>query len=145
MLLLLAAMLPGAARAQTEHPVSIVLVHGAFVDGSGWQATYELLKRSGYEVLIVQNTTESLAGDVAATGRTIARARHPVVLVGHSYGGAVITLAGNDPKVRSLVYISAFAPDEGETVLQLAERAVPGEPGAPLLPPSDGFLLVDPA
>lgn len=147
MFLILAAMLPGGAKAQTEtdRQVSIVLVHGAFVDGSGWQATYELLRGRGYEVLVVQNPTETLAGDVAVTRRTIARARYPVVLVGHSYGGAVITLAGNDPKVRSLVYISAFAPDQGETVLQLAERSVPGEPGAPLLPPSDGYLLVDPA
>lgn len=142
---LFAAMLPAAASAQTERPVSIVLVHGAFVDGSGWQATYELLRGRGYEVLIVQNPTETLTGDVEATERVIARARHPVVLVGHSYGGAVITLAGNNPKVRSLVYISAFAPDAGETVLQLAERPAPGETGAPLLPPSDGFLLVDPA
>lgn len=142
---LVAAFFPGAAVAQAERPVSIVLVHGAFVDGSGWQATYELLSGRGYEVLVVQNPTLSLTGDVAATRRVIARARHPVVLVGHSYGGAVITEAGNDPKVRSLVFISAFAPDAGETVLQLAEQTVPGEPGAPLLPPSDGFLLVDPA
>jgi pimeloyl-ACP methyl ester carboxylesterase len=142
---LMAATLPGAATAQTEQPVSIVLVHGAFVDGSGWQATYDLLSRRGYEVLVVQNPTLSLTGDVEATERVIARARHPVVLVGHSYGGAVITLAGNNPRVRSLVYISAFAPDAGETVRQLAEQHVAGEPGAPLLPPRDGFLLVDPA
>ena len=144
-LLLFAAALPGAATAQTERPVSIVLVHGAFVDGSGWQATYDLLTRRGYEVLVVQNPTLSLTGDAEATQRVIARAHHPVVLVGHSYGGAVITMAGNDAKVRSLVYISAFAPDTGETVFQLATRPVPGEPGPPLLPPTDGFLLVDPA
>jgi pimeloyl-ACP methyl ester carboxylesterase len=144
-LFLFAAAVPGAAAAQTERPVSIVLVHGAFVDGSGWQATYELLTRRGYEVLIVQNPTVSLAGDVEATRQVIARAHHPVILVGHSYGGAVITEAGNDPKVRTLVYISAFAPDAGESVAQLATREVPGEPGAPLLPPSNGFLLVDPA
>ena len=136
---------PAAGTTPPEQPVSIVLVHGAFVDGSGWQATNDLLRARGYEVLVVQNPTLTLTGDVEATERVIARARHPVVLVGHSYGGAVITLAGNDPKVRSLVYISAFAPDTGETVFQLATRPVPGEPGPPLLPPSNGQLLVDPA
>ncbi|WP_420139032.1 alpha/beta fold hydrolase [Sphingomonas sp.] len=136
----------GAAHAQPpEKPVSIVLVHGAFVDGSGWQATYEILTGHGYEVLVVQNSTASLTGDVDETKRVIARARHPVILVAHSYGGAVITQAGNDPKVERLVYFSAFAPDVGETVFQLATKPVPGEPGPPLLPPSDGQLLVDPA
>jgi pimeloyl-ACP methyl ester carboxylesterase len=144
-LFFIAAAFPGAAIAQAEQPVSIVLVHGAFVDGSGWRETYDLLTRRGYEVLIVQNPTLTLTGDVEATRRVIARARHPVVLVGHSYGGAVITIAGNDPKVRRLVYFSAFAPDAGETVLQLATAPVPGEPGPPLLPPSEGFLITDPA
>lgn len=146
---IVAALAPATAFAQTqktvEKPISIVLVHGAFVDASGWKATYDLLTHDGYEVLVVQNSTLTLTGDVDATRRVIARARHPVVLVGHSYGGAVITLAGNDPKVRSLVYIAAFAPDDGETVLKLATQPVPGEPGAPLLPPSDGQLIVDPA
>lgn len=145
LLALAAAVLPGTAGAQGEKPLSVVLVHGAFVDGSGWQRTYELLVRQGYEVLVVQNPTISLAGDVDATRRVIARAKHPVVLVGHSYGGAVITEAGNDPKVRGLVYIAAFSPDAGESVLKLAEEKIDGEPGAPLLPPSDGYLLVDPA
>jgi pimeloyl-ACP methyl ester carboxylesterase len=140
-----AAALPIAAMAQPDKPVSIVLVHGAFVDGSGWQSTYELLARQGYEVLVVQNPTISLAGDVDATNRAIARAKHPVVLVGHSYGGAVITEAGNNPKVRSLIYIAAFAPDAGESVLSLAEEKIPNEPGAPLLPPNDGYLFVDQA
>lgn len=139
------AALPIASMAQTQKPVSVVLVHGAFVDGSGWKATYDILTKEGYEVLIVQNPTLSLKGDVDATARVIARAKHPVVLVGHSYGGAVITEAGNDPKVRSLAYIAAFAPDAGESVFDLATREVPGEPGAPLLPPSDGYLLVDQA
>jgi len=146
---IVAALAPATAFAQTqktvEKPFSIVLVHGAFVDASGWKATYDLLTQHGYEVLVVQNSTLTLTGDVDATRRVIARARHPVVLVGHSYGGAVITLAGNDPKVRSLVYIAAFAPDDGETVLKLATQPVPGEPGPPVLPPSDGQLMLDPA
>jgi pimeloyl-ACP methyl ester carboxylesterase len=124
---------------------SIVLVHGAFVDGSGWRDTYEILTQRGFEVIVVQNPTVSLAGDVAVTHRAIAAAKHPVILVGHSYGGAVITEAGADPKVHSLVYIAAFAPEVGENVFSLATRPVPGETGAPLLPPRDGFLFVDPA
>ena len=149
LLWIVAALAPVTAFAQpekaVEKPFSIVLVHGAFVDASGWQATYDLLTQHGYEVLVVQNSTLTLTGDVDATRRVIARARHPVVLVGHSYGGAVITLAGNDPKVRSLVYLAAFAPDDGESVLKLATQPVPGEPGPPLLPPSDGQLIIDPA
>jgi pimeloyl-ACP methyl ester carboxylesterase len=136
---------PGIALAQAAKSASIVLVHGAFVDGSGWQAVTEILSKNGYEVLVVQNPTISLKGDVEATERVIAQAQHPVTLVGHSYGGAVITEAGNNPKVRNLVYLAAFAPDAGESVAQLASKPVPGEPGAPLLPPTDGFLLVDPA
>jgi pimeloyl-ACP methyl ester carboxylesterase len=146
---LAAAALAGPALASPtkapEKPVSIVLVHGAFVDGSGWQGVYTVLTRDGYEVLVVQNPTISLKGDVAATRQAIAKARHPVVLVGHSYGGAVITEAGSDPKVRSLVYLAAFAPDVGESVATLAAKPVPGEASAPLLPPRDGYLLVDPA
>jgi len=144
---LLAMTLASTASAQTpgEKPVSIVLVHGAFVDASGWKPVYDILTRDGYEVLVVQNPTVTLKDDVEATRQVIARATKPVVLVGHSYGGAVITEAGADPKVRSLVYLAAFAPDVGETVFELATRPTPGEEGAPLLPPSDGFLLVDPA
>jgi pimeloyl-ACP methyl ester carboxylesterase len=142
--LALSTAAPGTAIAQTEKPVSIVLVHGAFVDGSGWQAVHDILTKDGYEVLVVQNPTISLDGDVAATERVIASAKHPVVLVGHSYGGAVITQAGDNPKVRSLVYLAAFAPDAGETVAGLNETPTPGESKAPLLPPSDGYLLVDP-
>jgi pimeloyl-ACP methyl ester carboxylesterase len=140
---LLLFALPAAAQAG-EQPYSVVLVHGAFVDGSGWQKTFEVLKKNGYEVIVVQNPTISLAGDAAVTRRAISAAQHPVILVGHSYGGAVITEAGMDPKVKSLVYIAAFAPEAGETVEQLATTPIPGEPGAPLLPPRDGFLLVDP-
>ncbi|MBO9711641.1 MAG: alpha/beta hydrolase [Sphingomonas sp.] len=136
-----------AAPAQTvpDKPVSIVLVHGAFVDASGWKSVYDILTRDGYEVLVVQNPTITLEGDVEATKQVIAKASKPVVLVGHSYGGAVITEAGADPKVRSLVYLAAFAPDVGESVFELATRPVPGEPSPPLLPPSDGFIIVDPA
>ncbi len=136
------------ADAQTrgaDKPVSIVLVHGAFVDASGWKSVYDILTRDGYEVLVVQNPTVSLEGDVEATRQVIARASKPVLLVGHSYGGAVITEAGTDPKVKSLAYIAAFAPDVGESVFELATRPVPGESGPPLLPPSDGFIIVDPA
>ena len=130
----------------TEKPVSVVLVHGAFVDASGWQAVYDLLTKDGFEVLVVQNPTISLEGDVAATERAIAKAKHPVVLVGHSYGGMVITEAGNHLNVRSLVYLGAYAPDAGESVETLAAQPTPpGEAKAPLLPPQDGYLIVDPS
>ena len=99
--------------------VSIVLVHGGFVGGSGWQGVYNILKKDGYSVSIVQNPTISLGDDVAVTKRVIAAQPGPVILVGHSYGGAVITEAGNDPKVAALVYITAFAPDRGESVSTL--------------------------
>ena len=132
-------------RIMKEANVSIVLVHGAFVDGSGWQTVYAILTARGYEVLVVQNPTVTLEGDVAATERVIGLARHPVVLVGHSYGGAVITEAGDDAKVTALVYIAAFVPDAGESVASLnAIAAEPGEAKAPVLPPRDGFLTVDP-
>jgi pimeloyl-ACP methyl ester carboxylesterase len=133
-----------AARAQ-ERAVSIVLVHGAFVDASGWRPVYDLLSQKGYEVLVVQNPTITLDGDAAIVRQAIAQAKHPVVLVGHSYGGAVITEAGVVPKVKSLVYLAAFAPDAGESVLQLASTPVPDAAPAPLLPPKDGFIQVDPA
>jgi pimeloyl-ACP methyl ester carboxylesterase len=128
-----------------DKPVSIVLVHGAFVDGSGWQKVYEILSKDGYEVLVVQNSTSTLDGDVAATQQVIARAKHPVILVGHSYGGAVITEAGNDPKVQSLVYIAAFAPEAGESVETLVTEPLPGVTPVPTLPLQDGSLIVDPA
>ncbi|MFB6464900.1 alpha/beta fold hydrolase [Bradyrhizobium tunisiense] len=126
-----------------EKTVSVVLVHGAFVDGSGWKDTYDVLANAGYEVLVVQQPTISLRDDVAETERVIAKARHPVVLVGHSYGGMVITEAGDNPKVRSLVYLAAFAPDAGESVSTLAEAPVPaGEHKAPLVAEGN-YLLVD--
>jgi pimeloyl-ACP methyl ester carboxylesterase len=129
----------------TEKDISIVLVHGGFVDGSGWQAVHAILAKDGYEVIVVQNPTISLADDVAVTRRAIAGARHPVVLVGHSYGGVVITEAGNDPKVTSLAYIAAFAPDAGESVEALIANPPPGAAVPPILPPQDGFLKLDSA
>ena len=125
--------------------VSIVLVHGGFVDGSGWRGVHQELSSKGYEVIVVQNPTISLADDVAVTRRAIASASHPVVLVGHSYGGVVITEAGNDPKVKSLAYIAAFAPDAGESVETLISTPAPGAPVPPILPPVDGFLKLDAA
>jgi pimeloyl-ACP methyl ester carboxylesterase len=133
------------AGANKEANVSVVLVHGAFVDGSGWQTIHAILSVRGYEVLIVQNPTLTLQGDVAATERVIGLARHPVILVGHSYGGAVITEAGDHPKVTAVVYLAAFVPDVDESVASLNEYpAEAGEAKAPVLPPQDGFLIVDP-
>src|SRR3954453_5143914 len=123
----------------------IVLVHGGFVDGSGWEGVYQILKKDGYRVVIVQNPTLSLADDVAATKRIIHAQDAPVLLVGHSYGGAVITEAGNDPQVAGLVYIAAFAPDKGESVSTLIKDPPPGAPVPPILPPQDGYLFLDKA
>ena len=122
---------------------NIVLVHGGFVDGSGWQGVYKALKKNGYAVTIVQNPTFSLADDVAVTKRALATQNGPVILVGHSYGGVVITEAGNDPKVAGLVYIAAFAPDKGESVAALIKDPPPGAPVPPILPPQDGYLFLD--
>jgi pimeloyl-ACP methyl ester carboxylesterase len=124
---------------------NIVLVHGGFVDGSGWEGVYKALKNDGYTVAIVQNPTIALADDVAVTKRAIAAQNGPVILVGHSYGGAVVTEAGNDPKVVGLVYITAFAPDKGESVASLIKDPPPGAPVPPILPPQDGYLLLDKA
>jgi pimeloyl-ACP methyl ester carboxylesterase len=123
--------------------VTVVLVHGGFVDGSGWEDVYKILKKDGYNVSVVQNPTLSLADDVAATKRIVAAQTGPVILVGHSYGGVVITEAGNDPNVAGLVYIAAFAPDKGESVAALIKDPVPGAPVPPILPPQDGFLSLD--
>jgi pimeloyl-ACP methyl ester carboxylesterase len=124
---------------------NVVLVHGGFVDGSGWQGVYAALKKDGYLVSIVQNPTISLADDVAVTRRMLATQDGPVILVGHSYGGAVITEAGNDPKVVGLVYIAAFAPDKGESVSALIKDPLPGAPVPPILAPQDGYLFLDKA
>jgi pimeloyl-ACP methyl ester carboxylesterase len=125
--------------------VTVVLVHGGFVDGAGWEGVYNGLKKDGYAVSVVQNPTTSLDDDVAATRRAIAQAKGPVVLVGHSYGGVVITEAGNDPKVAGLVYIAAFAPAKGESVGSLIKNPPPGAPVPPILPPQDGYLFLDKA
>lgn len=124
---------------------NIVLVHGGFVDGSGWQGVYNILKKDGYSVSIVQNPTTSLADDVAVTRRTIAQQDGPVVLVGHSYGGVVVSEAGTDEKVKAVVYIAAFAPDKGESVSSLIANPPPGAPVPPILPPVEGFLFLDKA
>jgi pimeloyl-ACP methyl ester carboxylesterase len=121
---------------------TVVLVHGGFVDGSGWQGVYHQLRKDDYSVSVVQNPTLSLEGDAAATKRVIDAQSEPVILVGHSYGGAVITEAGTDPNVSALVYIAAFAPDAGESVNTLIAD-LPPETGPPILPPENGFLLLD--
>ena len=124
---------------------TVVLVHGGFVDGSGWEGVYKILKKDGYRASIVQNPTISLADDVAATRRIIEAQNGPVILVGHSYGGVVVTEAGNHPKVAALVYIAAFAPDTGESVNTLIADPPPGAPVPPILPPQDGYLFLDKA
>jgi pimeloyl-ACP methyl ester carboxylesterase len=123
--------------------VAVVLVHGGFVDGSGWQGVYRLLKKDGYSVSVVQNPTLSLDGDVAATRQVIDAQTDPIVLVGHSYGGVVVTEAGSHPKVAGLAYIAAFAPDTGESVNSLIANPPPGAPVPPIVPTGDGFLLLD--
>ncbi|HTR40833.1 MAG TPA: alpha/beta hydrolase [Pseudomonadales bacterium] len=122
---------------------AIVLVHGGFVDGSGWAAVYQILKKKGYNVAVVQNATKSLPDDVATTKAVIDSLGSDVVLVGHSYGGVVITEAGTHPKVSSLVYITAFAPDKGESVSSLIANPPPGAPVPPILPPQNGYLFLD--
>lgn len=122
---------------------NVVLVHGGFVDGAGWESVYKILTKDGYNVSIVQNPTISLEDDVAVTKRALAAQDGKSILVGHSYGGAVITEAGNDPKAARLVYIAAFAPDKGESVATLIQDPPPGAPVPPILPPQDGYLLLD--
>src|ERR1043166_10343467 len=124
---------------------NIVLVHGAFVDGAHWERVSQNLKRDCYSVSVVQNPTISLEDDVAVTKRVLATQKGPAILVGQSHGGAVITEAGNDPKVTALVYIAAFAPDKGESVASLTKDSPPGAPESPMLPPQDGFLFLDKA
>jgi pimeloyl-ACP methyl ester carboxylesterase len=130
---------------QVDKPAvkNVVLVHGGFVDGSGWAGVHRLLTKDGYDVSVVQQPTISLADDVAVTRRAIAALNRPVILVGHSYGGVIITEAGTDPNVAGLVYIAAFAPDKGESVSSLIKDPPPGAPVPPILPPRDGFLFLD--
>ncbi|MEV6497994.1 alpha/beta fold hydrolase [Streptomyces prunicolor] len=127
----------------TELVKNVVLVHGGFVDGSGWREVYRLLTDDGFRVSVVQHPTLSLAGDVAVTERVLDTLDGPAILVGHSYGGAVITEAGNHERVAGLVYIAAFAPDKGESVNTLIADPAPGAPVPPILPPVDGFLFLD--
>ncbi|MFE3202361.1 alpha/beta fold hydrolase [Embleya sp. NPDC059237] len=122
---------------------TIVLVHGGFVDGAGWRGVYDALTADGFTVRIVQNPTRSLADDVAVTRNVLNDAPGPVVLVGHSYGGAVITEAGNHDKVAALVYVAAFAPDQGESVDTLLGMFAPDGPLPPILPPLGGYLFLD--
>ncbi len=122
---------------------NVVLVHGGFVDGSGWQGVHAELRNRGYDVTVVQNPTTSLTDDVAVTKRALAAQDGPAILVGHSYGGVVVTEAGNDPKVAALVYVAAFAPDAGESVASIIKDPPPGAPVPPILPPQDGFLFLD--
>ena len=122
---------------------NVVLVHGGFVDGSGWSGVYKLLKSDGYNVTVVQNPTVSLADDVKVTKRALDAQDGPTILVGHSYGGVVITEAGTHPNVAGLVYVSAFAPDKGESVSSLIANPPAGAPVPPILPPQDGFLALD--
>src|SRR5579864_7866604 len=137
----------GEIMAQTNTSTAVknvVLVHGGLVDGSGWMGVYKALKKDGYAVTIVQNPTISLADDVAATKRAIAAQNGPVILVGHSYGGVVITEAGNDPKVAGLVYVAAFAPDANQNITEIS-KPFPPPPGLSMVKPlTDGFMLLTP-
>ncbi len=126
---------------EKSHMKNIVLVHGAWADGSGWQRVHDLLRAKGYAVSIVQNPLTSLAADVAAVRRVLARQNGPALLVGHSYGGVVITEAGNDPNVAGLVYVAAFVPDAGESVASLIDGGAP----PPVQPSADGYLFFDTA
>jgi pimeloyl-ACP methyl ester carboxylesterase len=138
-----AALALGAADVASAAPVkNVVLVHGAFADGSGWRAVANILERDGYSVSVVQEPETSLADDAAATKRVIARVNAPLILVGHSYGGAVITEAGNEPQVRGLVYIAAFQPDSGETLGGLLKQKPPAANSA--VPAGEGYVIVDP-
>jgi pimeloyl-ACP methyl ester carboxylesterase len=126
-----------------ENRPAVVLIHGGFVDGSGWRGVYDRLRAQGHQVAIVQNPTVSLDGDVAATKQVLDDIDGQAVLVGHSYGGVVITETGSDPRVAGLVYIAAFAPDTGESVNTLIADPPPGAPVPPILPPRDGYLFLD--
>ena len=143
--LMTAPLFAMSVTVQAQTPIkNIVLVHGAFADGSGWQGVYKILIKRGYHVSVVGNPNTGLADDVAATKRVLALQKGPSILVGHSYGGAIITEAGNDSNVVGLVYVSAFVPDANETLLSLSE-AGPPRPNSGILPPVDGFIWYDKA
>jgi pimeloyl-ACP methyl ester carboxylesterase len=138
-----------SSNASTQAPgnqksVHVVLVHGAWADGSSWSKVITLLQGKGIDAVAVQLPLTTLAGDVATVKRAIALQDGPVVLAGHSYGGAVITEAGNDPKVVGLVYVAAFAPDTGESVGSVSQAYPPAPLGAELRPDSEGFLSITP-
>jgi len=137
------ALTLGISGVASAEPIkNVVLVHGAFADGSGWGAVAGILERDGYSVSIVQEPETSLADDAAATKRVIERVNAPLILVGHSYGGAVITQAGNEPQVRGLVYIAAFQPDSGEALGDLLKQKPPAANSA--IPAGEGYVIVDP-
>jgi pimeloyl-ACP methyl ester carboxylesterase len=144
MMVLPFAMLSASATAQTKTAIkNIVIVHGAFADGSGWEAVYTILKAKGYNVTMVQNPLSSLEDDVAATTRILDKQDGPVLLVGHSWGGSVITQAGASPKVAGLVYVAAFVPEAGESTLDLVKRAAPAPENGILPPDEKGFIYYD--
>ncbi len=136
---------PASAQTSSESPsVHVLLVHGAWADGSSWSKVIGLLQAKGINAVAVQMPLASLSGDVATVKRAIALQNGPVILAGHSYGGAVITEAGNDPKVVGLVYVAAFAPDNGESVGSLSKGYPPAPLGAELRPDSEGYLSISP-
>ena len=144
-LVLVASLGAKTASAVTGAVKDIVLVHGAITDGSGWRGVYDILTRDGYHVTVAQPPLTGLADDVAATRRVIDLQDGPVVLVGHSYGGTIITVAGADPKVRALVYVAALQPDVGETTNKLAAMMPHQVPAGDLKLTQDGFIFIDPA
>jgi pimeloyl-ACP methyl ester carboxylesterase len=140
---MITALMLASTALSAQTPVkNIVLVHGAFADGSGWEGVYKILKKRGYHVSIVGNPNTSLTNDADATKLVLARQNGPVILVGHSYGGAIITDAGNAANVAGLVYVSAFAPDANETLLSLLQSGPPA-PNSGILPPVDGYIWYD--
>ncbi|HTE00414.1 MAG TPA: alpha/beta hydrolase [Mucilaginibacter sp.] len=143
--LVLTTIVGSGTEAKAQAVKNIVLVHGAFADGSGWRALYDVLTKKGYHVTVVQNPLSSLEDDVAATKVILDNQDGPTILVGHSWGGAVITEAGNHPKVVGLVYVAAFQPDKGESALQWLQTAPPA-PENGVLPPNDkGIVYYDKA
>jgi pimeloyl-ACP methyl ester carboxylesterase len=143
-LLLVLMTASGGAEAQQNPQKTVVLVHGAFADGSSWDRVIPLLQAKGLKVVAVQNPLTSLADDVAAAKRVIDSQSGPVILVGHSWGGTVITEAGNHAKVAALVYVAAFAPDAGEATSDLGKGGPPPPGSASIRPDSAGFLYLTP-